>query len=241
MDMKRILQAVDGIATKPVEGGNDMKKFLQVVTEGANPHKVTLPVQMAMQHYSEVKTAAPKPIREVKRTAMSSLLQQYVVNAEEEILEDKAIRKEIISEQARRIADRVLAKESRVDELSKNTLKSYVKANKEDTVQRVSSDSFKSGAKGDKYNTADETHKDKMREKGMERALNKLTKEGIDAEGGMAREQLISMAHHALELAKHLEPDTQLDAWVQTKIGLASDYIQTVSDFVKYGHQDVND
>ena len=89
--------------------------------------------------------------------------------------------------------------------------------------------------------TADETHKDKMREKGMERALQKLTKEGIDAEGGMAREQLISMAHHALELAKNLEPDTQLDAWVQTKIGLASDYIQTVSDFVKYGHQDVND
>jgi hypothetical protein len=241
MDMKRILQAMDNASSKPAEGANDMKKFLQTVTEGATPHKVTLPVQMAMQHYTEVKTAAPKPIKEIKKTAMSSLLQQYVVEAEEELLEEKAARKEVISEQARRIADRVLAKEDRIDELSKDTLKKYVKANKEDTVQRASSDSFKSGAKGDKYNTADETHKDKMREKGMERALHKLTKEGIDAEGGMAREQLISMAHHALELAKHLEPDTQLDAWVQTKIGLASDYIQTVSDFVKYGHQDVND
>ena len=234
MDMKRILQAVDGIAAKPVEGGNDMKKFLQVVTEGANPHKVTLPVQMAMQHYSEVKTAAPKPIREVKRTAMSSLLQQYVVNAEEEILEDKAIRKEIISEQARRIADRVLAKEERVDELSNRVLGNYKKA--------AYADAKKADSEGD-YARGDKRFKgiNKATVKQFDNDLKKYTKEGIDAEGGMAREQLISMAHHALELAKHLEPDTQLDAWVQTKIGLASDYIQTVSDFVKYGHQDVND
>ena len=57
----------------------------------------------------------------------------------------------------------------------------------------------------------------------------------------MAREQLISMAHHALALAHEMKPDQQLDAWVQSKITIASDYIQTVSDFVKYGHQDVDD
>ena len=238
MDMKRILQAVDGIATKPVEGGNDMKKFLQVVTEGANPHKVTLPVQMAMQHYSEVKTAAPKPIREVKRTAMSSLLQQYVVNAEEEILEDKAIRKEIISEQARRIADRVLAKESRVDELSNRVLGDYKKAAGADARAADKAGDFKRADKRFK-GIVSATKKEFVNN--LKGHKKQDVKEGIDAEGGMAREQLISMAHHALELAKHLEPDTQLDAWVQTKIGLASDYIQTVSDFVKYGHQDVND
>jgi len=234
MDMKRILQAMDDVATKPVEGGNDMKKFLQVVTEGANPHKVALPVQMAMQHYSEVKTAAPKPIKEVKKSAMSSLLQKYVVDAEEEILEDNAIRKEIISEQARRIADRVLAKESRVDELSNRVLGNYKKAAGADA---------KAADKAGDFKRADKRFKGIVSATKKEFANDKKqsVSEGIDAEGGMAREQLISMAHHALELAKHLESDTQLDAWVQTKIGLASDYIQTVSDFVKYGHQDVND
>ena len=33
MDMKKILQALDGASTKPVEGSNDMKKFLSVVKE----------------------------------------------------------------------------------------------------------------------------------------------------------------------------------------------------------------
>ncbi len=33
MDMKKILQALDGASTKPVEGSNDIKKFLQVVSE----------------------------------------------------------------------------------------------------------------------------------------------------------------------------------------------------------------
>ena len=234
MDMKRILQAMDGVATKPVEGGNDMKKFLQVVTEGASPHKVTLPVQMAMQHYSEVKTAAPKPIKEVKKTAMSSLFQRYVVEAEEELLEEKAVRKEIISEQARRVADRVLAKESRVDELSNRVLGDYKKAAGADARAADKAGDFKRADKRFK-GIVSATKKEFANDKKQSVA------EGIDAEGGMAREQLISMAHHALELAKHLEPDTQLDAWVQTKIGLASDYIQTVSDFVKYGHQDVND
>ena len=69
------------------------------------------------------------------------------------------------------------AKKDSVSEVSKNTLKNYVKANAEDQLQRASSDSFKSGAKGDKYNTADVTPKDVKRQKGMDRALDKLTKE----------------------------------------------------------------
>ena len=59
--MKRILQAMDGVATKPVVGANDMAKFLSIVDKNAsvqllqegNPHKVSLPVQMAMQHYQK--------------------------------------------------------------------------------------------------------------------------------------------------------------------------------------------
>ena len=110
MDMKKILQALDSTASKPVEGSDSMKKFLSVVTEGANPHKVTLPVQMAMQHYAEPKVQQPKPIKEVKKSAMSNMLYQYYTTAEKQIAEETTAKKEVISEQARRIADRILNK-----------------------------------------------------------------------------------------------------------------------------------
>ena len=110
MDMKKILQALDSTASQPVEGSDSMKKFLSVVTEGANPHKVTLPVQMAMQHYSEPKVEQPRQIKEVKKTAMSGMLYQYYNAAEEQLAEQSTKEKEIISEQARRIADRILNK-----------------------------------------------------------------------------------------------------------------------------------
>lgn len=38
MDMKKILQAFDGAATKPVQGASDMKKFMSIVRESANPY-----------------------------------------------------------------------------------------------------------------------------------------------------------------------------------------------------------
>jgi hypothetical protein len=110
MDMKKILQAMDNVSSKPVEGSDNMKQFLSIVTEGANPHKVTLPVQMAMQHYAEPVVAQPKTIKEVKKTAMSSMLYQYYTDAEHRLAEEASTKKEIISEQARRIADRVLNK-----------------------------------------------------------------------------------------------------------------------------------
>jgi len=112
MDMKKILQALDTASSKPVEGSNDMKKFLSVVTEGVSPHKVTLPVQMAMQHYAEPVVEKPKTIKEVKKSAMSGLLHQYYTEAQAEVEEEAVVKKELISEQARKIAERVLAKES---------------------------------------------------------------------------------------------------------------------------------
>jgi hypothetical protein len=64
--------------------------------------------------------------------------------------------------------------------------------------------------------------------------------EGTDTEGGMAKQQLITAAKLAIKLAERMEADTQLDAWVQTKISLASDYIETVFDFIVNGEQDVD-
>ena len=63
MDMKRILEKLDQAGSKPAVDSNDMKKFVSIVNEGANPHKVALPVQMAMQHYQEV-SAEKTPVKE---------------------------------------------------------------------------------------------------------------------------------------------------------------------------------
>jgi hypothetical protein len=113
MDMKRILQALDGAATKPVEGAADMAKFMSVVNdankpattlnEGANPHKVSLPVQMAMQHYQK-----PAPVKKSR----PALIDKYFEQVQEEQLQEKKHRKQLINQYARSIAERVMMKES---------------------------------------------------------------------------------------------------------------------------------
>jgi hypothetical protein len=112
MDMKKILQALDTASTKPVEGSNDMKTFVSIVTEGANPHKVALPVQMAMQHYQEEATPT------VSNSA--SMLKKYFQEAEEIISQEKAERKEHLKMYASKVAKRVLENRYRSyhDELS---------------------------------------------------------------------------------------------------------------------------
>jgi len=80
MDMKKILQAMDSVKTSaPIENTNDMKQFMSIVTEGSNPHKVALPIQMAMQHYA-------KPVEEELTTKQTrpSLLKQYMAEASAE-------------------------------------------------------------------------------------------------------------------------------------------------------------
>ena len=52
--------------------------------------------------------------------------------------------------------------------------------------------------------------------------------------GQMARTKLMSTADKARELAMEIKDDTQLEAWVESKITLAEDYIQTVYDYLKY-------
>ena len=103
MDMKKILQALDGASTMPVEGSNDMKKFMSIINEGVNPHKVTLPVQMAMQHYSEPA---------IKEQSKPSLFKQYFAEAEESIHQEKVEKRQLMNQYAKIIAERVQMKEN---------------------------------------------------------------------------------------------------------------------------------
>lgn len=72
------------------------------------------------------------------------------------------------------------AQETNLPEISKPALGRYIKAASKDIEQRASSQSFKSGQAGDKYNKADITPQDIRREKGIDRALSKLTRETQD-------------------------------------------------------------
>lgn len=51
-------------------------------------------------------------------------------------------------------------------------------------------------------------------------------------EGEMAMSQLKGILTHAKQLHDKLKPDTDLPEWVQSKITLAYDYIQTAADYM---------
>ena len=46
----------------------------------------------------------------------------------------------------------------------------------------------------------------------------------IDEEGGMAKSQLYKVAKYAMMLHDALDDEDQLEAWVQSKITIASEY-----------------
>lgn len=142
MDMKKILQAMDGVAAKPVEGSNDMKKFLSVITEGANPHKVTLPVQMAMNHYQAPKEPTVKK---------ESLFKKYFAEAEEQVTAEleaeRAIKEQRIKQYARKIADRVLeGKESAREKWTKSSAEREKKHTEREAEQAKLPKEKRSGA-----------------------------------------------------------------------------------------------
>lgn len=60
----------------------------------------------------------------------------------------------------------------------------------------------------------------------------------IDEEGRMAKRQLSDIAEYAAELSEMLSDETQLEAWVQSKLTKAADYIKTVKHYVEYGMEE---
>ncbi len=56
----------------------------------------------------------------------------------------------------------------------------------------------------------------------------------VDEEGNMAKSQLFKMAKYAIMLHDALEDDTQLEAWVQSKITIAAEYMGKVKHYLEY-------
>jgi hypothetical protein len=55
-----------------------------------------------------------------------------------------------------------------------------------------------------------------------------------DKEGEMAMSELGSIIEYANEIQKMLKPETQMEAWVQSKITKAKDYLDAVADYLKH-------
>jgi len=90
---------------------NSIGNFLSIVDKNdvsllmeGNPHKVSLPVQMAMQHYQKEKPV-DKPV------GRETTIGKYFHKVEEEIAEEKAKRRQLLNQYASVIAERVLMKE----------------------------------------------------------------------------------------------------------------------------------
>ena len=58
--------------------------------------------------------------------------------------------------------------------------------------------------------------------------------DNIDEEGGMAKSQLYNVAKYAMMLHDSLDDETQLEAWVQSKITIATEYISKVKHYLEY-------
>ena len=98
--------------TAPVSE-NNLSKFLSIIdkndvkilNEGKNPHKVSLPVQMAMQHYQQQESI---PVGHRPR-----VIDRYFQQAEQEFTERKEEKRSLMHQYASIIAERVLMKESK--------------------------------------------------------------------------------------------------------------------------------
>jgi hypothetical protein len=71
----------------------------------------------------------------------------------------------------------------------------------------------------------------------LKNALGKQINESKDAreydyEGEMAKNDLHIITMHAERIAELLDDDTNMPEWVQSKLTLAKDYMQTISDYL---------
>jgi hypothetical protein len=109
MDMKRILQALDGAAEKPATNDSDMKRFVSIVSESARPNnRLSQAEYIAVNHYteSETKKSITSPVLNVAEGAKPSMIGKYFKTVEQE-LEESADRKK---EYAKQIADKAVGK-----------------------------------------------------------------------------------------------------------------------------------
>lgn len=104
MDMKKILEAVDGAPKKPSqEDSTDMKKFLSIVVEGKDTttNRLSMAEQMAVQHYQKVEEEQLQPKKD-----RPSIIKKYV----EAVEQDQAQLDEELASNANALKNRIMEK-----------------------------------------------------------------------------------------------------------------------------------
>jgi hypothetical protein len=108
MDMKKILQAVDGAKAKAEVNSSDIKKFLTIV-EGKGPlNRSTSAEALTMQHYTEPKKTITNPVLNVQEGATPSMIGKYFKAVETELAEAATRNKDRSRQLAERVAKKVI-------------------------------------------------------------------------------------------------------------------------------------
>ena len=112
MDMKKILQAMDGVKANAEVNSSDMKTFLTIV-EGKGPlNRPTAAESIAMQHYAEpVKKTITAPVLNVAEGATPSMIGKYFKTVEQELKEAAERPNKRATQLAKRVIERVVGGE----------------------------------------------------------------------------------------------------------------------------------
>jgi hypothetical protein len=101
MDMKKILQALDGAEKSAPKADDDMKRFVSIVSEGRGPlNRLTQAENIAVTHYSK------KEIVETE-DAKSSIIDKYFKKVEQELEESQQKKSEKVNQLAERAIKKV--------------------------------------------------------------------------------------------------------------------------------------
>lgn len=117
----------------------------------------------------------------------------------------------------------------RLDELSLETLDKYKRAAAQSAKKADASGDYAKGHK--RFKGIIQATKKQFKQDIMKEAKKDPREYGF--EGDMAMSQLRSIMNHTQQLLGMLQPDMDLPEWVQLKITLAQDYIETAADYMQ--------
>lgn len=107
MDMRKILQAMDGAKAKAEVNSSDMKKFLTIV-EGKGPlNRPTTAEALTMQHYTAPKKTITNPVLNVQEGATPSMFGKYFKTVEQELKETAERPNKYATQLAKRVSNRI--------------------------------------------------------------------------------------------------------------------------------------
>lgn len=115
-----------------------------------------------------------------------------------------------------------------------NTAKKQVKMKNTDRLKEIVKNALsEKKAKPDFLDLDKDGNKKESMKKAAQDA-KKSIKEEADYEGEMAKSELYRIMQNAQELMSSLDDDTQLEAWIQSKITKAADYLNSVTQYLAY-------